>query len=137
MERPTIKIEIPEEYIENERIGLCKVCGKPKSQFNKCMKKYCSDTCRWKYEDCFKTWDRLKGEILLRDNKKCRKCGSSIQPEVDHIKAYMNQGDFWEKDNLQILCHKCHIEKTKSDFQQKETKKNFYKNEQSKLLENS
>jgi len=122
MERQSTHIQIPENYVENDRLGLCRVCGKPKSQWDKSRRKYCSDDCWWKYQECFKTWTRLRDEILARD-KQCVKCGSKLQLEVDHIKAIVNKGDMWNKDNLRVLCHKCHCKKTRHDlYEQKYVK---------------
>lgn len=36
--------------------------------------------------------------------------------EVDHKIAVVNGGDFWDENNLQVLCYKCHKEKTKEDL---------------------
>ncbi len=35
--------------------------------------------------------------------------------EVDHIIAVAFGGDFWDEENLQVLCSECHKEKTKKD----------------------
>jgi len=43
--------------------------------------------------------------------------------EVDHKTAVCNGGDFWDKNNLQILCYNCHKNKTKKDLN-KRTKGN-------------
>lgn len=115
MTRQSILINIPEEYKENERKGLCRVCGMPKSQWDKGRRKYCSRDCWWKYQECFYTWDKMRKEILARD-KVCQNCGSENNLEVDHIIALVNGGRMWDKDNLRVLCHKCHIQKTKSDL---------------------
>jgi hypothetical protein len=115
MVRQSTYIQIPEDYVKNDRLGLCRVCGKPKSQWDKSRRKYCSDDCWWKYQECFKTWTTLRSKILERD-KQCVKCGSKLQLEIDHIQAIVNQGDMWNEDNLRVLCHKCHCKKTKSDL---------------------
>lgn len=118
MARQSTDIQIPENYIENDRLGLCRVCSKPKSRWNKGRRKYCSNDCFWKYQECFKTWTGIRSEILDRD-KQCVKCSSTSQLEVDHIKAIVNQGEMWDKNNLRVLCHKCHLEKTRSDLYEK------------------
>lgn len=116
--RESTYISIPEEYKENERKGLCRVCGKPKPKWDKARRKYCSDDCYYKYQECFKCWTTLRDEILKRD-KRCVKCGSTKDLEIDHIKALINGGDMWDKNNLRVLCHKCHVKKTKHDFYEK------------------
>ena len=47
-----------------------------------------------------------------RKNKKsyCEKCGGTDRLEIDHIDANRSNNKL---DNLQTLCGKCHIEKTK------------------------
>ena len=115
MSRQSTKIDIPEIYIENEKKGLCRVHGKP---IKKPFRKYCSTKCSIEYQKCFKTWTGLRSKIIWRD-KKCKNCGSTSNLEVDHIKAIVNGGDMWNEKNLRVLCHKCHVRKTKSDLYKK------------------
>lgn len=42
---------------------------------------------------------------------------------VDHIKAIINDGDVWDKNNLQVLCEDCHKKKTKQDMLERKRKK--------------
>jgi len=42
--------------------------------------------------------------------------------EVDHIVAITNGGDQWDEKNLQVLCNKCHDEKTAKDMKKKNEK---------------
>ena len=112
MPRQSTKIDIPEIYIENEKKGLCRVCGK---SIKRPFRKFCSTECSLKYQECFKTWTGLRDKIIARD-KKCKMCGSESQLEVDHIKAIVNDGDMWNKNNLRVICHRCHIRKTKLDL---------------------
>jgi rubredoxin len=45
--------------------------------------------------------------------------------EVDHRVAIMNGGDQWDEANLRVLCHDCHLKKTRHDHSKaKETKEN-------------
>ena len=60
-------------------------------------------------------WQKLRKQILKRDNYLCVKCSEQGRlteaKEVDHIKAKAHGGtDDW--DNLQSLCTPCHREKT-------------------------
>jgi len=115
--RESTRIKIPEEYLENERKGLCKVCGKEKKDFDKHMIKYCSDICRSKFNDCFTTWQQHKTKILTARGNKCEQCGFGGQiMQVDHIVAIVNGGDMWEDSNLQLLCMPCHVVKTRKDI---------------------
>jgi hypothetical protein len=130
MARQSTHINIPEEYKKNEDKGLCRVCGKPKSQWDKGRRKYCSDDCWWKYQQCFYTWDKLRKEILARD-KVCTNCGSAKNLEVDHIIAIVNGGKMWDKNNLRVLCHRCHVQKTKQDLYDRK----YVKDGQERLIE--
>lgn len=104
-------INIPEEYKENERNGVCRICGKG---IQKPFRLYCSMKCSIKYSKCFKSWMGVREEILKRDGHKCAICGKPGN-EVDHIKAIVNGGAMWDYDNLRVLCHNCHCKKTGKD----------------------
>jgi 5-methylcytosine-specific restriction endonuclease McrA len=39
--------------------------------------------------------------------------------EVDHKVALMNGGDQWDEKNLRVLCHDCHLKKTRHDHREK------------------
>jgi len=112
MARQSTQINIPEQYQDNEKNGLCRVCGK---SIKKPFRKYCSTKCSLEYQKCFKTWSGLRDEIIARD-KKCLNCNSTKNLEVDHIVAIVNGGNMWDENNLRVLCHKCHVQKTKQDL---------------------
>lgn len=113
--RDSTYVNIPEEYIQNSRAGLCRVCGKTRSEWNSRRIFYCSDECWSKYQECFRTWAGVRDRILRRDVC-CVKCGSKDHLQVDHIKAIMNGGEMWDLKNLRALCYSCHLEKTRMDF---------------------
>ena len=53
-----------------------------------------------------------------RDGWRCVKCGKAGRLEVDHIKpvhANGGGGEMWELNNLQTLCVRDHIAKTRSE----------------------
>ncbi|WP_442809954.1 HNH endonuclease [Streptomyces sp. NBC_01197] len=50
--------------------------------------------------------------MLARDGFKCQRCGSRENLEVDHLIS-VAKGGGWEMDNLLVLCHECHIKKSK------------------------
>ena len=72
--RPTIQINIPTLSVEYKAKGLCPICGKTKDKFEKYMRVYCSLECKWKYQDYFLTWGKLRSFILGRDDCKCVIC---------------------------------------------------------------
>ena len=53
-----------------------------------------------------KVSNRLRFAILERDHKRCRKCGSRYNLEIDHI-IPISKGGKSTYDNLQTLCHHC------------------------------
>ena len=123
--RPQFVIECDERERVNGA-GYCKVCCKliPKRDGSPHRGRlYCSNECRALVETCWKNWlaeiDRM---TLIRDaNYTCANCGdrfSQFDLEIDHIVALCNAPRdvyYWSKDNLQVLCKKCHKKKTKHD----------------------
>jgi hypothetical protein len=49
---------------------------------------------------------KLRAEVVARDEGRCRTCGA-VGTEVDHV-----DGRSSTLENLQLLCHTCHEEKT-------------------------
>jgi 5-methylcytosine-specific restriction endonuclease McrA len=54
--------------------------------------------------------DSIRQEVISRDQGRCQKCGADGDA-IDHI-----QGSSNDLLNLQLLCFKCHNEKTKAGF---------------------
>lgn len=52
----------------------------------------------------------IRDAVIKRDKGKCQKCGDTGS-QIDHIKASSS-----DLTNLQLLCSRCHNEKTKSGF---------------------
>lgn len=50
----------------------------------------------------------IRALVIARDEGRCQVCGG-VGTEIDHIDGSSN-----ELENLQLLCHDCHVEKTKS-----------------------
>ena len=59
-------------------------------------------------------WPWLRRTVRDRDGYCCVECGNRDRLEVDHIISRENGGTD-DLDNLQTLCRKCHIIKTKRD----------------------
>ena len=59
-------------------------------------------------------WIRLRRAVLVDAACACNACGFvTLRIEVDHIIPH--RGDparFWDRHNLQALCHDCHTAKT-------------------------
>lgn len=54
-------------------------------------------------------WRELKEEIKAERGAKCALCGSQDQLDLHHIKA-RRYGGLDVKENLQLLCRRCHVE---------------------------
>jgi 5-methylcytosine-specific restriction endonuclease McrA len=55
--------------------------------------------------------DEMRQYILKKFDYKCAECGSREDLEVDHVHEVFDGGESKE-ENLQALCHKCHLKKT-------------------------
>ena len=60
-------------------------------------------------------WDIIRRRILERDGWRCRACGKAGRLEVDHIRSVYAKGSPTDPANLQALCRKCHLEKTRRE----------------------
>lgn len=63
-------------------------------------------------------WVKTRTRIMKRDNHLCQPCLTKGRPtpatEVDHVKPKA-QGGTEDDDNLQAICHACHVEKTEAE----------------------
>ena len=59
-----------------------------------------------------KRWRKLRLAVLDAQGWTCQRCGGWGH-NVDHIKPMDDGGAVYELANLQCLCKKCHIQKTK------------------------
>ncbi len=81
MVRELIKNDVPELWRKRAKAGLCPVCGKDPSEFNKSMRVYCSVKCREKYASKYTSWNELRDKIFNERGKICKKCGKSQEKE--------------------------------------------------------
>lgn len=89
----------------------CANCGK-KLEGNKLY--YCTENCKVEFYVNHPTsihWNEIRNQALARDNNSCVKCGRHAK-EVDHILEIWEGGPEFDLDNLQSLCHECHVAKT-------------------------
>ena len=100
VQRETIKYMIPPEWAENEKQGLCPVCGISKKGFDPGMKKFCSEAHRQQYADKILFWDEIRVKVLQRDNYTCTECGITQEKAVEE---YQLKKDTWREDNIQFL----------------------------------
>lgn len=63
-------------------------------------------------------WVKLRERIMRRDGYLCQPCLKRGRPtpasEVDHIIGKAQDGSD-DPENLQAICHACHVEKTKRE----------------------
>ena len=68
-----------------------------------------------------KKWKALRMQVL-REEPMCRECkANGVVTEatvVDHILPARLGGGFWDRDNLQSLCRKCHASKSGKEAHQ-------------------
>ena len=125
--RKSSEINLVPKWEENKSKGLCPVCGKKKEQFESHRKIYCSEKCSEEYSNCFLSWSIFKDRFLKQHGYFCDACKkegkiNSGELHVDHIKAIINGGEEFNKNNLQVLCLSCHYKKTKVDMIYKRTR---------------
>lgn len=67
---------------------------------------------------------RIRSELILAAGFRCRECGDE-RPwgdlEIDHIQPIHAGGEWWDRDNLQVLCTDCHAEKTEAELGRERT----------------
>ncbi len=115
MVRPSIKANIPDYYGENERKGLCRVCGKNKDKWENGRRVVCSYGCSRKNASNFIYWSTFR-DIIIKKHPYCKKCCYEVSLCVDHIIPFAITGVLFDKSNLQVLCSDCHKKKTKKDL---------------------
>jgi hypothetical protein len=60
-------------------------------------------------------WVEKRHEIIHRDLR-CVLCGSGDRIEIDHITPVYEGGAELANDNLRVLCHACHKEKSRREL---------------------
>lgn len=67
---------------------------------------------------------RIRRELILAAGFRCRECGDE-RPwgdlEIDHIQPLHAGGDWWDPENLQVLCKRCHERKTEAELGRERT----------------
>jgi 5-methylcytosine-specific restriction endonuclease McrA len=53
-------------------------------------------------------WKKARAEARRRDNNECRRCGSTRNVAVHHIRPLSDGGSLTDLQNLICLCRKCH-----------------------------
>jgi len=109
-----------------QKPGHCAQCGNP---LPKARKIWCSEKCYGIAYDAsiIYDWQKTRDEVLKRDDLTCQKCGRrglsasrdfthpALRAEVDHIVPIADDADpakQFDRENLQTLCHNCHVKVT-------------------------
>lgn len=101
--------------------GKCEVCSKAKSK-----DKYSYESSNYKRLYHTTRWTRLRDKIRRRFRHMCVYCwaeGKVIDGKIVHHVIEANEDNFFDKDNLVLVCHECH-EKIHSRYE--------YSNEENK-----
>lgn len=114
--------------------NCCPYCGLPKREWKRRTDWTCCSTdCTEKYsEECIFVWQYWKVKAFERDNFSCVKCGETptertyegkIIPNTskligDHIIPIAIGGEEYNLNNVQTLCEKCNMIKTKKDLKE-------------------
>ena len=59
-------------------------------------------------------YEALKRRVREEESWACRNCGAWAK-EVDHIVPLAADGELMVRENLQLLCGKCHVMKTERE----------------------
>ena len=62
-----------------------------------------------------KRWRRLRLAIFDRDGWRCVECGRAGRLECDHVRPVEDGGAWWAETNLQTLCQRCHLDKSRRE----------------------
>ena len=93
MVREEIKKDYTQEEANNLEVGKC-WCGKPKAEFDKGMKVYCSKEHYREWYSRTVTWSVFKDEILDKRGKKCVECNTIPEDKNKHFQQALDE---WHK----------------------------------------
>jgi 5-methylcytosine-specific restriction endonuclease McrA len=86
MRRTYIRESFTDTELENIRSGKC-WCGKPRSEFQKGMRAYCSPDHRSIWQSKILTWSEFRNQFLQEHGEKCDICGIG-SPRSEYERAY-------------------------------------------------
>ena len=67
-----------------------------------------------------KRWKLTRRKVMERDGYRCQNCGRAGRLECDHKVPLFKGGAPYDMDNLQMLCRKCHFNKTYQEVNEKD-----------------
>lgn len=98
-------------------IRKCPLCQPTKSKVKKVKTKIAPNVVKQQNQSQRKISDKLRYQVLKRDNFKCCICGASpakdptIELHIDHIIPWSKGGET-TIENLQTLCSRCNLGKS-------------------------
>ena len=85
MRRKYIKESFTDDELQNMKDGKC-WCGKPRTEFQKGMRVYCSPEHRAIWQSKILTWQEFRNQFLREHGEKCDICGvESPQREYERL----------------------------------------------------
>ena len=106
MSREISKSDYSEEELENLKLKKC-WCGKPRSEFDKHMRVYCSKKHQQEWYKRTITWSVFKDDILEERGKKCVKCNVTPDDSKPRFEKALQE---WKKKILAIPNFKQRLE---------------------------
>jgi hypothetical protein len=86
MRRKYIKEGFTDDELQNMKDGKC-WCGKPRSEFQKGMRVYCSPEHRSIWQSKVLTWQEFRDRFLREHGEKCDTCGVE-SPHAEYERLY-------------------------------------------------
>ena len=99
------------EYNDAMRIHDMKLASEVMARYEKALEEAGRVRLSTNYNE---EWLKKRREILDRDGK-CLECGSTERLEVDHRVPVYEGGAELDSENLRVLCHECHKNKTRKE----------------------
>ncbi len=100
MVREQVRYDIPNEWILRRKAGLCPVCGKDKTEFDKGRRVYCSQECSDIFASRITTWQELRTDLLKERGEICELCCvDKAKNREDSRKNFKLLIDAWVEDN--------------------------------------
>src|SRR3990167_3107646 len=104
MVREKVWYDFPKEWVANLKNKLCPPCGKPKHEFAKRMRIYCSPKCREEYYSHIHDWSSIRDRFMGEKGDKCAACGISGKQSGENGRKLLKvaQQDFIRQNGKEI-----------------------------------
>ena len=109
-------------FPHNEGICSCGCGQKLTGRRTRWASDECGTVAYWVYSIITGRLNFVRNCLIRKYGNKCVNCGSQEDLDVDHKLAVINGGGGMWLENYQLLCKKCHKEKTKKDLKIKKSR---------------